>query len=96
MTTNKSTIIKKLTDNYPSFYKRDLNSLVEIFLSEVKNSLKRHERVELRDIFSLEPRFQKERIARNPKTNTKIYVKKKTSIVFKSSKMWLRKINAEE
>ena len=96
MTTNKSTIIKKLTDNYPSFYKRDLNSLVEIFLSEVKNSLKRHERVELRDIFTLEPKFQKERYARNPKTNEKIYVKARHSIFFKASKNWSKIINEKK
>ena len=96
MTTNKSTIIKKLTDNYPSFYKRDLNSLVEIFLSEVKNSLKRHERVELRDIFTLDSKFQKERYARNPRTNEKIYVKARHSILFKASKNWLKIINEKQ
>ena len=96
MTTNKSTIIKILTDNYPSFYKRDLNSLVEIFFSEVKNSLKRHERVELRDIFTMEPKLQKERYARNPKTNEKIYVKGRHSILFKASKNWSKIINEKE
>ncbi len=96
MATRKSEIINKIANNYPNFIKRDLDKFINIILSEIRDALKRHERVELRDIFSLEPRFQKERIARNPKTNTKIYVKKKTSIVFKSSKMWLRKINAEE
>ena len=96
MATKRSEIINKLANNYPNFIKRDLDKFINIILSEIKGTLRRHERVELRDILSLEPRFQKERIARNPKTNTKIYVKKKTSIVFKSSKMWLRKINDEE
>ena len=35
------------------------------------------ERVELRDVFSLETKMQKAREARNPKTNEKIYVKEK-------------------
>ena len=62
MSTNKSQIIKKLSDNYPNFLRKDLKKLVEIFVSEVKSSLKRHERVELRDVFSLEPRLKKARM----------------------------------
>ena len=96
MSTKKSEIIKKLSNNYPNFIKRDLTKFIEIIIFEIKNSLKRHERVELRDIFSIEPRYQKERIARNPRTNEKISVKEKYSILFKSSKMWLKKINNEK
>ena len=93
MATKNSELLRKLANNYPNFYKKDLKKLIEIFLNEIKNSLKRHERVELRDVFSLEPRLKKARYARNPKTNEKIYVKEKYSIHFKSSKMWTKKIN---
>ena len=93
MSTRKSEIIIKLSDNYPNFIKRDLTKFVEIIFLEIKNSLKRHERVELRDILSLEPRFHKGRVARNPRNNTKVYVKDKYSILFKSSKKWLQIIN---
>ena len=94
--TSKSEIVNKLANYYPNFIKRDLKKLIEIFLFEIRGSLKRHERVELRDIFSIEPRYQKERIARNPRTNEKISVKEKYSILFKSSKMWSEKINNEK
>ena len=93
MSTRKSEIINKLSDNYPNFIKRDLTKFVEIIFLEIKNSLKRHERVELRDILSLEPRFHKGRVARNPRNNEKVYVKDKYSILFKSSKKWLQIIN---
>ncbi len=96
MATNKSEIINILSKNYPNFLKRDLKKIVEIFISELRNSLKRHERVELRDVFSLEPRLKKARYARNPKSNEKIYVSEKYSINFKSSKMWSKKINEEK
>ncbi len=96
MSTKKSDIINKLADNYPNFIKRDLRKIVEIFISELSNSLRRKERVELRDVFSLEPRLKKARTARNPKTNEKIYVKEKYSILFKISKMWAKKINDEK
>ena len=96
MPTNKSEIINKLSNNYPNFFKKDLKKILEIFISEVMNSLKRHDRVELRDVFTLEPKLKKSRIARNPKTNEKIYVKEKYSILFKSSKKWIEKINNEK
>ena len=93
MSTKKSEIIKILSNNYPNFLKKDLKKLIEIFITELKNTLKRHERVELRDVFSIEPRLKGARYARNPKTNEKVYVKEKYYLVFKSSKMWLKKIN---
>ena len=59
----------------------------------MRDTLKRNERVELRDVFSLETKLQKSKIARNPKTNEKIYIKEKYSILLKTSKMWSKKIN---
>ena len=96
MSTAKSDLIKKLTNNYPNFLRKDLKKLLDIFLTEIKHSLKRKERVELRDVFSLETRYKKAKFARNPKTNEKVYVKEKYSILFKASKMWLSKINEKK
>tara|TARA_B100000989_G_scaffold69802_1_gene48813 strand:- start:317 stop:607 length:291 start_codon:yes stop_codon:yes gene_type:complete len=92
----KSEIVKKLSDNYPNFLKRDIKRVIDIFLDELKNSLKRKERVELRNIFSLEPKLQRSKYSRNPKTNEKIFVNKKYTILFKSSKSWLIKINEKK
>ena len=96
MSAAKSDLIKKLTNNYPNFLRKDLEKLIDIFFTEIKQSLKRKERVELRDVFSLETRYRKAKIARNPKTNEKVYVKEKYSILFKASKMWLSKINEKK
>ena len=96
MSTKKSEIIKKLSDNYPNFIKKDLIKFIEIITTEIKNSLRRKERVELRDVFSIEPRLQKRRISRNPRTNEKVLVKEKYSIIFKSSKLWLDQLNNEK
>ena len=96
MSAVKSEIVKKLSDNYPNFLKRDIKRVIDIFLDELKNSLKRKERVELRNIFSLEPKLQRSKYSRNPKTNEKIFVNKKYTILFKSSKSWLIKINEKK
>ncbi len=96
MSTNKSELINILSKNYPNFLKKDVRKVFEIFISELRNSLKRHERVELRDVFTMEPRLNRARYARNPKTNEKVHVDKKYSILFKSSKTWSKKINEEK
>ncbi len=93
MGSNKSDILGQLSNNYPNFLKKDLTKFVNIILNEIENALKKNERVELRDIFTLETRIQKARMARNPKTNEKINKNKKKSIKFKMSKEWFNNIN---
>ena len=70
-----------------------MTKLFDIMIYEMQESLKRGERVELRDVFSIEPRVQKARISRNPKTNEKVNTPKKKAILFKISKSWTKKIN---
>ena len=91
----KSKIIDNLSDNYPNFLKKDLSKLVEIILSQIEDALIRKERIELRDIFTLETKIQKARISRNPKTNEKVSVPKKKTVQFKMSKKWFNKLNNE-
>ena len=89
----KSDLLKELANNYPNFLKKDLKKLLDIIIFEMVDALKRGERVELRDIFSLEPRKQKARLSRNPKTNEKVNTPQKKSILFKMSKEWTNKVN---
>ena len=91
----KSKIIDNLSDNYPNFLKKDLSKLVEIILSQIEEALKRKERIELRDIFTLETKVQKARISRNPRTNEKFNVPEKKTVQFKMSKKWFNKLNNE-
>ena len=96
MSVTKSDLIKELSKNYPNFLRRDLIKLFEITIYEMQEALKRNERVELRDVFSLEPRLQKARISRNPKTNEKVNTEEKKSILFKMSKDWKNKVNEKK
>ena len=91
----KSKILDHLSDNYPNFLKKDLSKLIGITLSKIENALKKNERVELRDIFTLETRIQKARISRNPKTGEKVEVSKKKTVHFKLSKKWFNDLNNE-
>ena len=91
----KSKILEQLANNFPNFLKKDLSNLINIILSEMENSLKKNERVELRDILTLETRVHKARTSRNPKTNEKVEVPEKRTIHFKMSKKWFKELNNE-
>ena len=93
MQINKSDLLKQFSDNFPNFIKKDLLKIIDIILEEIASSMKKGERVELRDVFMFETRIFKKRSARNPKTNEKIFVPEKKNIRFKLSKKWQTKIN---
>ena len=93
MSVTKSNIIKELSNNWPNFYNKDLSKFVDIILYEIKNALKRGDRVELRDLLTFEPRKQAARNSRNPKTNEKIKTPEKKAILMKISKEWSSKLN---
>ena len=92
----KSDLIKELTRNYPNILKKDLAKIFDITISEMQEALKRGERVELREIFTLDPRIQKARISRNPRTNEKVNTPEKKTVLFKMSKEWAKNANEKK
>ena len=96
MAITKSKILKKLKENYPNFLKKDLERLADIILNEIKFTLKRGERVELRGFGILSSRIQKARISRNPKTGEKVNTPQKKTINFKIAKDLFKKLNDEK
>jgi|TARA_B100001741_G_scaffold310942_1_gene311127 integration host factor subunit beta len=92
----KSKLLKQISNNYPNFLKKDLEKFFNIFLDEIKNSLKRGDRVELRDFGMWSTNIQKPRISRNPKTGEKVHTGKKIRIHFKMAKELFNKLNNEK
>ena len=93
MSIAKSKLLKKIFENYPNFYKKDLEKFFNIILDEIKSSLKRGERVELRGFGIWSTHIQKARISRNPKTGEKVNTPEKKTIHFKMAKELFKKIN---
>ena len=91
----KSKLLKHLSKNYPNFLKKDLEKLINIILKEIKKTLKRGERVELRGFGIFSTNIQKARISRNPKTGEKVHTPEKKTIHFKMSKDLFNKLNNE-
>ena len=92
----KSKLIKQISKNYPNFLKKDLDKFIDIILKEIKNTLKRGERVELRGFGMFSTHTQKARISRNPKTGEKVNTPEKKTIHFKMAKELFKKINDEK
>ena len=91
----KSNLLKQLSKNYPNFLKKDLDKFADIIIKEIKDTLKRGERVELRGFGVFFTNIQKARISRNPKTGEKVNTPEKKTIHFKMAKDLFKKLNNE-
>ena len=91
----KSKLLKQISNNYPNFLKKDLEKFTNIILEEIRKTLKRGERVELRGFGVFSTKVQKARISRNPKTGEKVNTPEKRTIHFKMSKDLFKKLNDE-
>ena len=89
----KSDLLKQLSNIYPNLLKKDLTKFLDIVLNEIKHSLYKKERVELRGFGIWSTHTQKARISRNPKTGEKVNTPEKKTVHFKMSKELIKKIN---
>ena len=92
----KSKLLNQLKKSYPNFLKKDLEKVVSIVLVEIKKTLKRGDRVELRGFGIFSTNIQKARISRNPKTGEKVNTPEKKTIHFKMAKEMFKKLNNDE
>ena len=92
----KSKLLKQLANSYPNFLKKDLEKFTDIILTEIKQALKRGDRVELRNFGMFSTNIQKARISRNPKTGEKVNTPEKKSIHFKMSQEMFKKLNDDK
>ena len=92
----KSKLINQLKKSYPNFLKKDLEKVVSIVLIEIKQALRRGDRVELRGFGMFSTNIQIARISRNPKTGEKVNTPEKKTIHFKMAKEMFKKLNNEE
>ncbi len=92
----KSKLLKQISDNYPNFFRKDLEKFLNIFLNEIMSSLNRGERVEFRGFGTFSSHTQKSRISRNPRTGEKVHTPQKKTIHFKMAKELFTKLNDDQ
>ena len=89
----KSKLLKQLSKDYPNFLKKDLEKFIDIILREIKLTLKRGERVELRGFGAFSVKHRKPRLGRNPRTGRSVQVEEKIVPFFKPGKLMRDKLN---
>ena len=90
----KSELIKQLHQKHPRLNRSHIDTIVNIFLDTISDSLSRDKPVELRNFGRFSVKTIKAKYnARNPKTGEIIYVQEKKKISFKMSKYLKEGIN---
>lgn len=72
--------------------KKDVASVVDSFLDEVRDALYKHEHIEIRRFGTFKVVDRKRRIARNPHTGEAVEVPKRKVPVFKPSRLIKNKV----
>tara|TARA_B100001057_G_C22772466_1_gene920204 strand:+ start:1065 stop:1373 length:309 start_codon:yes stop_codon:yes gene_type:complete len=89
----KSQILNKLHQKHNNLNPDDIETLFNIFIRKITNSLKDGHNIEIRGFGTLSRKDNKEKIVRNPKTNEKLFKNKSYKLHFKIGKILHKKIN---
>ena len=90
---NKSELIQKIADNKDPLSKNDIEESVKSILQFISESLHISDRVEIRNFGTFSVRSRPERLSRNPKLGTAIYVQAKRHPYFRASKYLKESLN---
>ena len=77
-----------------NFNPEDIESIFDLFIKKITNSLKEDKNIELRGFGTISKKINKEKFVRNPKTNEKIYKNKTFKIHFKIGKSLHKRLNS--
>ena len=89
----KSQILDKLQLKYNNLKEEDIESLFDLFIKKITNSLKEGRNIEIRGFGTISRKINREKFVRNPKTNEKIFKKETHKVHFKIGKILHKRIN---
>ena len=89
----KSELVQVIADKNPHLYYRDVENVVNAILDEITNTLADGNRVELRGFGAFSVKHRPARMARNPKTGSKVSVEEKWVPFFKTGKELRERLN---
>ena len=91
----KSEILINLNKKYSNFSPEDVETIFDIFIGKISNSLKNGQNIEIRGFGTISRKINKEKFVRNPKTNEKIYKGRSYKLHFKIGKILHKRINTK-
>ena len=90
----RSDIIKKLSKKiHHKIKKSDLDRILQVFIDTIIKGIKSNKSTEIRSFGRFSVKRLKEKISRNPRTGSRVFVPEKVSIAFKKSNILKNKIN---
>ena len=89
----RSELVERLSVQFPDLYVREVEPAVEVFFSEIENSLSEGNRVELRGFGSFGVKERGSRKARNPRNGDPVMVSPKRTPYFKMGKKLFNELN---
>jgi integration host factor subunit beta len=92
----RSELIKKLAEQNPQLYLRDIEALVDTVFESITEALNAGNRVELRGFGTFSVKSREARIGRNPRTGETVQVAAKTLPFFKPGKGLRDRLNDEK
>jgi len=83
----KADLVTRVSETIgPAITKKDCATVVDAFLTSVKDALAEHENIEIRGFGTFKVKERKSRLARNPRTGDPVEVPPRAVPVFKPSK----------
>tara|TARA_B100000989_G_C19521472_1_gene464397 strand:+ start:1227 stop:1535 length:309 start_codon:yes stop_codon:yes gene_type:complete len=89
----KSQILEKLHIKHNNLNIEDIETLFNIFIKKMSQSLKNGQNIEIRGFGTISRKINKEKFVRNPKTNEKLFKNESYKLHFKTGKILHRKVN---
>lgn len=89
----KSELVKRLAHKLPNLYKKDVESLVNIILDCLIETLQCSGRVEIRRFGSFSTKITNSWVGYSPRKNVQILVGQKRAVVFKVSRQLMKFLN---
>ena len=90
----KSELLDKLHQKYHNLKIEDIESVFDIFIKKITESLKEGNNIEIRGFGTISKKHNKEKFVRNPKTNEKLFKEKTYKLHFKIGKILHNKLNS--
>lgn len=89
----RSELIQEVAEKHPNLRIQEIQEIVDCIFMEIKDTLRRGDRVELRGFGSFSVKVREARVARNPRNEEPVYVPKKSVVHFKSGKLTHERLN---
>jgi integration host factor subunit beta len=89
----KSELVKRIAEQKPDLYPRDVEKIINAILDEIVAALARRDRVELRGFGAFSVRSRRARTGRNPRTGAHVTVEQKSVPYFKTGKEMRERLN---